>query len=349
MCIQHALDSSVGELAFWLGVQPKACPEGLAGKCSGPLKGLGEPAVRAILKQAGQARLRRKAEQLQARARQAGWESALWEGLFAALGYKRNVWPMRRLAQLRDAVCAGHGAGEPALHIQARLFGIAGFLPAEVERSSAGSGYLQSLWQVWWRESAQFREHVFTPGFWNLGGTRPANHPQRRIALAAHWLAAKSLPERLQNWLERQVESPDLFRSLAEILEPPADDFWGRRATFRSAPGKAPQQLLGEQRLTDLAMNAVLPWLYVRACAGANERLASTAEARYLLWPSGEDNAVLRLARDRLFRGISAKFLKSAAEQQGLMQIVSDFCNHSNAACEKCLFPELVTKIVVCE
>jgi hypothetical protein len=34
--------------------------------------------------------------------------------------------------------------------------------------------------------------------------------------------------------------------------------------------------------------------------------------------------------------------LKTASAQQGLMQIVRDFCEHSNAICEACRFPELV-------
>jgi len=34
--------------------------------------------------------------------------------------------------------------------------------------------------------------------------------------------------------------------------------------------------------------------------------------------------------------------LKTAAAQQGLMQIVRDFCDHSNALCANCRFPELV-------
>jgi hypothetical protein len=34
--------------------------------------------------------------------------------------------------------------------------------------------------------------------------------------------------------------------------------------------------------------------------------------------------------------------LKGAAAQQGLLQILRDFCEHSNALCENCEFPELV-------
>jgi hypothetical protein len=70
-----------------------------------------------------------------------------------------------------------------------------------------------------------------------------------------------------------------------------------------------------------------------------------TAEERYFAWPGAEDNAVLRLARQRLLGGASARSLPTAAIQQGLLQIVRDFCEHSNALCENCPFPELVRGI----
>jgi hypothetical protein len=253
------------------------------------------------------------------------------------------VWPMRRLAELRGTICAQINDENPVQHLQARLFGIAGFLPTQ---SPANEEYLRTLWQTWWRESAQFREQVLPFGFWNLAGIRPANHPQRRLALAAHWLSngnASSLLTRIERWLERKIESPELLDSLFEIFDTKSDEFWSYRWTFRSTPLRQAQQLLGEQRITDLAMNVVLPWLFVRACAGGNEGLAGAAEARYLLWPAGEDNSVLKLARQRLFGGVPPKFLKTAAEQQGVIQIVRDFCDHSNAACENCAFPELVS------
>jgi hypothetical protein len=34
--------------------------------------------------------------------------------------------------------------------------------------------------------------------------------------------------------------------------------------------------------------------------------------------------------------------LPGAAQQQGLMQIIRDFCEHSNAVCADCRFPDLV-------
>jgi hypothetical protein len=65
-------------------------------------------------------------------------------------------------------------------------------------------------------------------------------------------------------------------------------------------------------------------------------------EQRYFAWPPAEDNAVLRLARQRLLGGENRRTLPDAAAQQGLIQMVRDFCDHSNSICENCKLPELV-------
>ena len=91
-----------------------------------------------------------------------------------------------------------------------------------------------------------------------------------------------------------------------------------------------------------MAVNAILPWLWVRAVEGGNERLQREVERRYFAWPAAEDNSILKLARQRLLGTSNARFLKGAAQQQGLMQIIRDFCEHSNAVCADCRFPDLV-------
>jgi hypothetical protein len=105
---------------------------------------------------------------------------------------------------------------------------------------------------------------------------------------------------------------------------------------------RKPQPLLGDARATDLAVNVVLPWLWIRAVEGKNEKLQHIVEQRYFAWPAAEDNSVLKLARQRLLGSSNARVLKNASAQQGLMQIVRDYCEHSNAVCENCRFPELV-------
>src|SRR5262249_16676118 len=97
LILRNVLDAPLGELSLWLaGDAAQLFPEELRGKCCAPLRQLERPQIMQLLHQAAHVRLRSKAAQFQARARQVGWEQALWEGLLRALGYKHNVWPMQR-------------------------------------------------------------------------------------------------------------------------------------------------------------------------------------------------------------------------------------------------------------
>ena len=145
------------------------------------------------------------------------------------------------------------------------------------------------------------------------------------------------------------MKFPDkkLLDSLREIFQVEHDEFWSWHWTFKSARMKKPQPLLGDARVTDLAVNVILPWLWIRAVEGKNEKIRREVERRFFAWPAAEDNSVLKLARQRLLGTSNARILKTAAAQQGLMQIVRDFCEHSNALCDDCRFPELVRGLKV--
>ena len=341
LALRKSLDAPLGELSQWLEREPvKTLPENLRGKCSAPLRELPDGQLTALLHEAARVRFEAKAAQLQARARHAGWEQALWEGLFRALGYKHNVWPMHCLAETRERWTERERS---PLTLQARLLGLSNLLPTDLSRPQVGAeGYVRRVWDCWWRERDEFEACILPRSVWRFHGLRPANHPQRRLALAAHWLARGDLPARLERWCAAPIEDDALLDSLVEILQPERDDFWSWHWTFRSARLKKPQPLIGSTRVTDLAINVILPWLWTRAEEGKSEKLSAEIERRYFSWPCAEDNSVLRLARQRLLGTSSRRMLHSAAHQQGLIQIVRDFCDHSNAVCDQCGFPELV-------
>lgn len=341
VAICRKLDAPLAELIAWLSSDiSDSLPEGLRDQCSAPLGELPSEKIRELLLQAAQIRFRSKAAQLQARARHVGWDQSLWEGLFRALGYKHNTWPMQCLSESRSR---WHTPRTSPIELQARLLGMAGLLPTELTRREAGAdGYVRAVWDHWWRESETLSDCVLPRDVWRFHGQRPANHPQRRIALAAHWLAANNLSDGLERWCARKFSDGEMTPALLELLQTKPDEFWSWHWTIRSPRLKKPQPLLGASRVTDVAVNVILPWLWVRAFEGKNSALQREIERRFNTWPAAEDNAVLRLARQRLLAGASRRALRSAAEQQGLIQIVRDFCDHSNAVCDNCRFPELV-------
>jgi len=339
--LSHSLDAPLGELELWLeNESPRVLPENLRGQCCMVLRELDETRQSKILDSAARVRFQAKAGQFRARARHAGWEQALWEGLFRALGYKHNVWPMQNLAESRLRWANGANS---AFVLQARLLGISGLLPAELTRAGkSADGYVRRLWDCWWREREGFSDCVLPRSVWKFHGLRPANHPQRRLALVAHWIASGNLVQKLECWCAAGLPDKSLLVSLCKIFEAERDEFWSWHWTFRSARLKKPQPLLGAARVTDLAVNVILPWLWTRAAEGKSEKLQRVIEHRYFAWPPAGDNSVLRLARQRLLGVGQSRALQSAAAQQGLIQITRDFCEHSNAVCENCRFPELV-------
>ncbi len=341
LVIRDKLDAPLGELGLWLNSDPKPpLPENLRGQCCSALRELAQEKRSQLLRDAAEIRFRSKASRLQARARQVGWEQSLWEGLFRGLGYKQNSWPMLRLAEQRPRWLAARSS---PLELQARLLGIASLLPSDLTRSrTSADGYLRRVWDQWWREREEFADCILPASLWRFHGQRPANHPQRRLALVAHWLASGNLAANLERWCTAEVPERKLPDSLLEILQVMRDDFWSWHWTLRSARMKKPQPLLGPGRVTDLAVNVILPWIWVRAVEGKNQTLQHTVERRFQAWPPAGDNAVLRLARERLWGGAPRRAFRSAAEQQGCLQIGRDFCGHSDAVCRNCRFPRLV-------
>ncbi|MFO1501602.1 MAG: DUF2851 family protein [Verrucomicrobiota bacterium] len=282
LAVRTFLDASLDELASTLRDEAETTLPNLLGKCALPLQQLSPAQVGELVRQAACVRLECKGRYFQARAKQVGWQAALWEGLFGALGYKKNVWPMRRLAELLPALTAREHQTLSTLALQARLLGVSGLLPSELgQKGPSGRAYLQQLWNIWWREREHFAPLALPRDFWHLSGLRPANNPQRRLALAAHWLAEVDLPARLEEWFATDHALPQLPQTLFRVLETQEDEYWSRHLTFHSLSAPAAQPLIGAHRVTDLAVNVIIPWLWVRAAIGRNTLLQQRAEKWY--------------------------------------------------------------------
>ncbi len=346
LALEPVLDSPVRDLLAGFQGEILPLPAQFAGACQAPLSGRSEGDVQALLRTAALVRFRWKARQLGARARRVGWRMALWEGLLVGLGYRHNAWPFRRLAEWTPGLIPGFaetGRSTCALpETEARLFGLAGFLPADLR--SAREPYVAERWRIWWRLRGAYAEAVFPDRIWRMRGMRPSNHPHRRLALVAQWLHRDDFFLRLEHWFS----DSDPARTLGELqplLTFPTPEFWTTHSHFRSVSGIPSRFLLGRKRLIDLAVNTLLPWFWSRAEVGGNGAFQERAEKLFLALPASDSNRLLRDGLQRLWGRGDGKLLSCAADQQGLLQVLRDFCAHTNAACQDCRFPEFVQSL----
>ena len=316
-------------------VDPATLPAGLAtnlplarpGRCHAPLRNLPPDKVSNILDAAAQFRLQRKTLRLQRLADLHGVDEALFQELAMALGYKQNKLPFTLLAQRLPLKMLRAQPNET----EAVLFGVAGFLAApDLARFEPGTRtYLRGLWDIWWPRRAELERLILPPRTWRLSGTRPLNHPQRRVGALATIAAA--WPRFMGSLGESDLAAT---RKFFISLEHP---YWNFHYTLTSDPAAAEMALVGETRITEILANVVLPFRQLR---GRD------------VWPDYE-KLPARLTNRRVETGAArlfgddprrAQFLRTVAHQQGLLQIYEDFCLQDDSDCAQCPFPEQMQK-----
>lgn len=313
---------------------PPPPAEARCGACSFPLREWPVARVESLLAAAARQRLERKARRLERLAALHGWDQALFQELAAALGYRRNQGAMMMLAQrLPLKLLATHPAGAEAL-----LFGAAGFLESPLcdQAPPESKQYLRELWEQWWKHRAEFC--AVAPPQWCLAGTRPQNHPHRRLG---------ALARIVRQWKKiRPAFEPDgpgagsIGHALAEALTGLRHPHWDRHFTLGRAPVTAPLALIGAARVADILANLAFPY------ASRHPESGNAVWAAYHAWPAALENEKSRRAALRLFgrRADAAALQKKLHQQQALIQIYEDFCLRDSSDCAECRFPEQLAR-----
>jgi hypothetical protein len=302
-------------------------PLARAGRCQAPLKNLPEERVHRVLHAAAQFRLRQKANRIRNKIDTHGRDDALFQEIAAALGYKENKLPFTLLAQRLPLRLLREKADDS----EALLFGVAGFLQtADLENYKKSTReYVRRLWDRWWPHRDELQRLILPAKVWRMSSTRPVNHPQRRLAalatLAGQW-------SRLQRASGKS--SVAAANGFFQTLEHP---FWNFHYTLTSEASAKKMALIGESRLAEILANVLFPFW-----------LADDIDvwAEYAKLPARLSNRRLETAGTRLFGTDPRRkhFLRSVANQQGLLQIYEDFCIQDNSDCAQCPLPEQMAK-----
>ena len=231
-----------------------------------------------------------------------GADAAMFHAIATGLGYKNNAIPFLLAAQRASLRRAGGVSGE------ALLFGLAGFLEPRSfdEADEITRRYLKPLWDEWWAVRDAMTRIVLDKKMWKLSGIRPSNHPHRRLgALAAVATAFDTLRKSM-----REAGAKG-FRASLENLDHP---YWCRHWNLSAAELSKPVVLIGGDRITDLLINAFLPSQPLDIARAELGRLRGP-------YPSGR----LLRASNWLVGSVAPDLMRTAMDQQGLLQLYTDF------------------------
>ena len=287
------------------------------GSCSTQLLQVDDRTARHFLQEAGWHRLYLKAEKLRQQIQRDGAAQTLWESLAEALGYKENKIPFRYLARLYPIAKMRKTSLEER---DALLIGAAGFLP-KIETASWGKEnrhYASKLWHHWWKN--QSRPKV-PKQMWKLSHTRPANHPQRRLAALS--LIAEKFSDITA--LFHKQDAKKIIQIFLALKHP----FFSSHYTLKSKPTTQSLALLGKARINDVLINLVFPWFLAHKFK---------EEKIILELAPSQKNLITDLMLQRLFN--SPFKLKTALEQQGLLQLFYTFCSGNH--CQTCRLPQFL-------
>ncbi|MDG2125793.1 MAG: DUF2851 family protein [Verrucomicrobiales bacterium] len=298
-------------------------PEAKAGRCSRPLEGMEAGRVRTLLAAAAEYRVGRKVKRLVCAEAAQGREQAVFQGVAEALGYRRNKLAMTVLAQRLPLKLLAKAGGEA----EALIFGVAGFLEGRVFEGAADDTreYLRGLWDCWWKRRSEYAPEEGRGAGWVFSGSRPVNHPQRRVAALARVAAG---------WkgLWAAVDGGDV-RAVRDFLTGMRHGYWSCHYTLTSKRSAREMALVGEARANEMLANVFFPYW-----AGRGDDVWG----EYCKLPARLENEKSRRGSLRLLgeRGDAGELAGTMCGQQGLLQLYEDFCLEDDSGCEDCPFPE---------
>ncbi len=250
-------------------------------------------------------------------------EEALFEYICEALGYSKNKSQFLRLARNLNTDFVKR-KNLSLIECDSIIFGMSGFLQSLRSKDNYVDD-LRSCWEV-------FRTEMNLPqmnsGEWNFFRLRPVNFPTLRLAYSSgllHFMTQNNLSSVINDTL---LNTEDPFRRLARLLSGICvSDYWHKHYHF-GRKKKSPSNLLGDQRVTDIIVNVLIPF-------GLNSNETDpVAQERILevyssLKLKGGKSVLTRWLESET--GITAR---SLSDEQGLIQLYRELC--SQKKCNEC-------------
>ena len=305
--------------------------------CRNVLLGWTAEKIEALLDSAGEARLLIKSERMENELQRLSPDGLLYREMLAALGYKNNKSAFRLLAERVPLDSLRDTAGGDLLKAYALLAGVSGLLPADIKPQwpEPARLFLRKIWDIWWRLPDEWHNKMLPRGTWHLAGTRPANHPLRRLMAVASLFADPSndFVALMDEWIGNH--KPFSSKPFLERLQVKSNTWWDHHLSWKGTYSAKPICLIGSERAGAICANVLVPFY----CARTKCHMDCDILANAL--PCESDNSTILQTAFLLFgRDVPESLYHSPLRRQGLIQIFQDFCLHDRSRCRSCPLPD---------
>ncbi len=250
------------------------------------------------------------------------WNSAFYQMLARAFGFKVNTLPFELLAKsLPIEILAKHKNN--LFQIEALLFGNSGMLNNQL----LGDQYFLELRDEYSFLFKKYNLKAIESHLWKFMRLRPGNFPTIRISQLA------ALIHRSQGLFSKVIEIENISQ-LKELFKVQASEYWNTHYSFNKTSSQNSVKELGENSVNMLIINVVIPFLFVYGEKQNKEYLKNRA-LDFLENLPAEENATIEKWQKM---GVESR---SAFESQALLQLKNKYCER-----KKCLNCQIGVKLV---
>lgn len=319
-------------------MKPETFAKNVSGSCECRIfPYMDEERLRAFFTDAGMERLREKAAETLGNMISGGAEYAFRERLFRFAGSKQNreafLELQRRFEQYPPEIRYNS--------FKAILWGESGLLPDPAMESLPPENVAEA--KLLWNEFWPLRREALPEIPWRRDSVRPANSPERRIALLCGFLKDYTLNPLPGFASALKKQSPGQFIRTEKKALRLSDPFWDSRWSFRSRPMEKKVSILGAERTAALLTDVIAPSLLAWAELHSDTDLGKKAAGLYQFLPAGADNRIVKNALRRWFPpdARNPALFRNAATGQGCLHIYKKYCAKKAGDCSSCLLADL--------
>ena len=250
------------------------------------------------------------------------WEETCFQSLARSFGYKINADPFQQLARLLPyKVLRKHS--DKLLHVEALLFGQAGFLEENIEND-----YYRLLRREYTllRQKYSLSQRRLSKVQWKFLRLRPANFPTIRLAEFAALIFSRPL-------LFSTILEATTYRDLENVFSVRQSEFWSEHYTFTKVTSEHVSGL-GASSIGTIIINGVAPLLVAYGKSKGEQQYIDRAVAILQQAPS-EVNTIVSQWKNLGMR------CKTAFDSQALIELQNSYCSK-----RRCLDCKIGTSLI---